>query len=260
MTRTLPSGYEAETIAARYRAAYLVTLAFDSGTLYFWTGIGNLSYGGNTFTGTGNLGDVSIVTETADMRPTGATLKLSGVASSLISIMLGEHYQGRAATIRYAVFDANWAMVEALTVFAGRMDVMRLIDAGELVEVTLTVEHRMIAFDRPQEVYFYTHVDQQRLYSGDLGLEFVAPLADKTIYWGRVQPGAVPSGGSGGGTSGGDPSGGAPGGQVGDPGVPGGSGYVDAPGDDDGVVNSVGGQVGDHGVPGGSGYFDSQDD
>lgn len=205
MTRTLPSGYEAETTAARFRAAYLVTLSFDSGTLYFWTGIGDLSYGGNTFTGTGNLGDVSIVSETTDMRPTGATLKLSGVSSSLISIMLSEHYQGRSATIRYAVFDVNWAMVEALTVFAGRMDVMRLVDAGELVEITLTVEHRMIAFDRPQEVYFYTHVDQQRLYSGDLGLEFVAPLADKTIYWGRVQPSAAPSsGGTGGGTTGGD--------------------------------------------------------
>lgn len=253
MTRTLPTGYEAQTTASLFRAAYLVSLAFDSGTLYFWTGIGDLSYGGNTYTGTGNLGDVSLVTETADMRPTGATLRLSGVASSLISIMLSEHYQGRAAVIRYAVFDANWAMVEALTVFSGKMDVMRLVDAGQTSDIELTVEHRMIAFDRPQEVYFYTHVDQQRLYSGDLGLEFVASLVDKTIYWGRVQPGASPSPGTGsGGVSGGS------GGQVGDPGVPGGSGYVES---DDGDGSTPGGtSVGDPGVFGGSGYVEHVED
>ena len=218
MARSLHADVITELSAARYRAAYMVDLGFDAptGTQRFWTGVGSLTYSGNTYTGTGNLGNVSIVEEAAEVRPAGVRLSLSGVAASLLSIALGEQYQGRAATVYLAFFNEQWVMVGTpVTIYAGKIDVFGFVDSGAECELWITVENRLADFERPGEVYFFTDLDQQRKYAGDRGFEFTAVLVDKTFFWGRVQPGnqdsdsvappPPPSSGGGGGDVGGDP-------------------------------------------------------
>ncbi len=119
------------------RADALVHFAFDSGAVRFWSGIGDLVWEGNTCVGAGGLGSVGTVEESAPIRAAGAAFKLSGIPSSLVSIVFAEHYQGRSCTMWLAFFDAAGArIVDPVQVFSGRIDVMHTTDARRLMAGT----------------------------------------------------------------------------------------------------------------------------
>lgn len=209
MTRSIDAGPLADIQSATPRIGWLVDLLIDSGSLFMWTGVGPLSANGNTYTGTGNLGSVSGIGETVEVRPTGITLRLSGVASSLISIVASEHLQGRTAKVYLATFTDAGVLEGTVLMFQGRIDNPQTDDDGTEGTITIPVENRLADFDRPNQTLFYTHEDQQNLYSGDLAFEFVEALVEQDIYWGQKQPKAKTTtvtgggGGSGGGGSGG---------------------------------------------------------
>jgi hypothetical protein len=62
---------------------------------------------------------------------------------------------------------------------------MTIQDTGETSVLTITAESRLIDMNRARERRF-TDADQQQLYPGDLGLQYVAGLQDKEFPWGRV--------------------------------------------------------------------------
>jgi hypothetical protein len=57
----------------------LVSLAMASGTVYVWSGLGNLTYNGNTYQGVGALGKISEITENSDVQADGISVMLSGI-------------------------------------------------------------------------------------------------------------------------------------------------------------------------------------
>ena len=79
------------------------------------------------------------------------------------------------------------------------MDTMVLNDGGETATIQVTVENRLIEFERTR-IRRYTAEDQKIDYPNDKGLEFVAEMAEKEIVWGRA------SVGTGGGAGNGDPA------------------------------------------------------
>ena len=64
------------------------------------------------------------------------------------------------------------------------MDVMQLSDDGQSSILTMTAENRLVDFRRTRELR-YTDEEQQNLFTGDVGLEFVTAIQEKTIYWGN---------------------------------------------------------------------------
>ena len=64
------------------------------------------------------------------------------------------------------------------------MDIMKIDEQAETSTITINLENRLIAFDRPKERRF-TNEDQLQRFSGDKGLEFVPDLQDKEIVWGK---------------------------------------------------------------------------
>jgi len=52
---------------------FAIELEFDSGPLRLWTGVGTLVFEGVSYTGTGNLLDVSSIEETTEIAVRGAT-------------------------------------------------------------------------------------------------------------------------------------------------------------------------------------------
>jgi len=68
MSRVLSSGMQAVAIADVVRPIFLVRMVFDSGEspneLNLWSGVGDLSYDSETYTGVGDLLRISSVTET----------------------------------------------------------------------------------------------------------------------------------------------------------------------------------------------------
>lgn len=153
-----------------------VELMFDSGALRIWSGIGNKSIGGQTYTGTGSLLSVGGIEESDGLSAPGASISLNGVDSSLVSLAIQEPYQNRDCRI---LLGSGGDFFE---IFSGFMDVMTIEDNGETCIINLTVESRLIILDRKVPLR-YTQETQNSLYPGDTFFSTVASLQDKKVDW-----------------------------------------------------------------------------
>lgn len=169
-------------------AAYLIKLEFDSGDVNAWTGLGNLQYSGDTYTGGGELIQLQPIRETIDTRAVGYQLGLSGIPSSLVSLALSEDYQGRSGTISMGFFHQNSASLRdnPIVLFRGQMDNMNILDTGKTAVITVNLESKMIRLRTPKESR-YTHSEQLNRYPNDDSFKFVAQIANASIYWGDVE-------------------------------------------------------------------------
>lgn len=183
MPRSLPGALLTASQQDAITPIMMVALDFSSGFVRAHTGVGTIVYGGNSYLGVGTLGGISTVQETGELGANGVTLTLSGVDPANISRALGEHYQGRSATIYLGLADtATSVLIDAVTLFKGRMDT-QTITLGEQGAISLKIESPVADWARPR-VRRYNNADQQKLYPGDKGLEFAEQTVDKTIKWG----------------------------------------------------------------------------
>lgn len=169
----------------------LVRLGFDSGDVlatnapfdidYDWDG----DTSDETFLGVGNLGQVRRLEESVDVQPYSIEILLSGVQTSLVSIAVGENYQGRDCRVWLAFLNqTTHAIIGApLLMFRGRMDVMKL-KLGATATIQVTAHSRLADWDRPR-IRRATNEDQRERWPGDLGFEFGAETSEKELVWGR---------------------------------------------------------------------------
>ena len=184
MARGITSALNTEVNASELEPIFLVDLDFDGGSLYFWTGVTPLSWGGNEYIGVGNLISISSISETSDVRAVGVGLSMSGLPASLISIALTEDYQGRPVKIRFGVMSGGAVVADPYLIFDGRMDTMTIDDAGDSATINLAAESRLIDLERPR-IRRYTPEDQKSDFPNDTGLDYVPVIQDVSIQWGR---------------------------------------------------------------------------
>lgn len=184
---------------------FAVQFDFDSQPIRVWTGTGTLVYEGLSYTGTGNLLNVSSIEETSEMAVRGATLTMTGIPSELLSLALQEPYQGRTCTIYFGMFRKGALLTESsvyllkedggkifletqetsLTqLFTGYMDEMNIEEGADFATIEMRVENKLIDLERAR-VRRFTSAYQKSKYPGDKGLDFVEDLQDKEIVWGR---------------------------------------------------------------------------
>lgn len=190
MTRPLTAAVITELIAKEIHVGLLVELDTSAGAVRVWSGIGNITWSGMTFTGVGELGAISPIRESgAEVRADALTLELSGIPSALISTALTTQYQGRSAQVwlvfftAAAPFTAAGIVNDPVLLFKGRMDVMHIDEGPDTATITVTAESRLADLSRPR-IRRYTDEDQKELFVGDKGLEFVAGLQDAEVHWG----------------------------------------------------------------------------
>lgn len=191
MTRTLTNDVITQINSAEISPILLFEAEFASTTFRGWTGVGDLSYGGNTYLGTGNLISVSNITEESDGSARGISVTLNGLPSSIVYIALSDVRQNKSGKIYLGFLDNGSLVSSPVLVFEGRLDVPTMNENPDGASLTITYESRLIDLERPR-VQRYTHEDQQRLYSGDLGCEFVPTLQDLSITWGKGTNNNVP--------------------------------------------------------------------
>jgi len=197
MSRSLTSAMQSAVTADLVRPITLVQCAFDSGNLNLWNGIGDLTVDGVDYVGAGTLLNISAISESAELTANGITVALSGVTEPLISKARDEDYQGRELKVLLGIINEDGTVsVDPVVLFSGFMDTMSLNDGGETATIQVSVENRLIEFERTR-VRRYTAEDQKIDYPNDKGLEFVAEMAEKEIVWGRssVSTAAGPDGG-----------------------------------------------------------------
>jgi|18_taG_2_1085343.scaffolds.fasta_scaffold73020_2 hypothetical protein len=184
MARDITSGFETEIEASTLRPIIMMHAAFDSGDLRFWTGIGELTYDSETWTGSGDLLKMEPVTESQSLSANGVAFELSGIPASLVAIALLEHYQGRTIEAFFGVLDEDFALIaDPYKVFSGFMDVMDLSDDGETATITVNCESDLVILKESGERR-YTPEDQKQDYANDLGLDFVPIIQDIELAFG----------------------------------------------------------------------------
>jgi hypothetical protein len=163
---------------------FAVDIDFDSGPLYVWTGYGDLTIGSKTYLGAGQLINISSVEETTEIEAKGASITLTGIPSSFLALALTQPYQGRECRIYFGMTSAPSDYAE---VFTGELDQMNISEEADTCTIAVTAENVLIKLERPV-VRRFTNQDQKSRFPTDKGLEFVADLQDKEIFWGKANP------------------------------------------------------------------------
>lgn len=208
MSRDLTQSIIDNLDAAEIRPFFAVELYFDTQTLYMWTGLGDFVFNEQTYIGTGQFLEISELQETAEISAKGATISLSGIPSDLISLAIGEPYQGRKCKILFGLLglEGDFLLLEngsfllfensdkinvfegtAMSmdeVFNGYIDQMTIAEGAETSTITVSVESRLIDLERAR-IFRYNDQNQKARYANDKGFEFVEDLQDKQFNWGR---------------------------------------------------------------------------
>lgn len=181
MSRTgAPSDFSADSL----QPFLAVEALFDSGDVRLWGGYGDLTIDGEEYTGGGSLLNISGVQESGEISAQGASVVLSGLDASIISIALTENYQNRSCRIIIGTLNSDGQVGAFYTLFKGRIDTMTIEEGGDTASIAVSLENRLIDLERPR-ARRYTNEDQQSLYPGDTGFSYVNDIQDKTIDWGR---------------------------------------------------------------------------
>lgn len=183
MSRSLPAALATEFGKDQLELFYAVELAFDSGTLRFWTGYGDLIADGQTWMGSGLVMAISNSQENTDLSANGLSLTFSGLNTTVIAFVLGENYRGRVAKVYVGAF-ASGSPTDLYQIWAGRMDTMTFVENGQTATVQITIENILIDLERPR-LRLYTDEEQKGRFPGDESLSKVAGLQDAQIIWGR---------------------------------------------------------------------------
>jgi hypothetical protein len=183
-TRDINAATLAASAASTIQPVLFAKLQLDEGDILAHTQLGDLTFGGDTYTGIGQFGGISSADEVSDLSRTPVSLTLSNIPPAMAAVVLGQHYQGRTATVYLGYLDLTTRLlVDDPTIFY-----RGLIDTADIQQdasftITLSVESRFAAWDNPL-VRRYNNSDQQSLFPGDTGLQFIEQAADKQIVWG----------------------------------------------------------------------------
>ena len=208
MSRDIPVGFSDAVEAPTVDVFFAIELFFDTSTLRFWSGLGEVVLDGETYVGSGQMIQISSVDETLDVSAKGATLTLSGLPSDLLSLAIQEPYQGRKCKIYFGIRDNKAQFLQQedddyiLTetgayidtsvipvnvmaeIFTGYIDQMNIDEGAESSSIAVYVESRLIDLQRPRERR-YTSESQKSRFPNDRGFEFVEDLQAKKFQWGR---------------------------------------------------------------------------
>ena len=142
----------------------------------------DMTLNGVTYLGTRGLGKIDEIkdtsAETAQLK-----FEMSGVPSSHIALALAEPVQGKAVRIKVAIFDpATYQLLDVRLRWAGRLDVMTIVDSANTATLSVTAEHAGIDLLRPVNSIF-SDAEQRRLAPGDLFCQYVSDQAEQRVVW-----------------------------------------------------------------------------
>lgn len=187
MSRDLTAGMVTASTGEVFRPFVAVELHFSTGflrlnstdrTLTFNTGASP----SDDFLGAGQMGTMSVVEESAELKNYSIDMELRGIPNDLIAAALGSDYQGRPARIWLGMMDVDFSVISDPTiVFDGLMDSMSA-ELGETATITLRAQSRLARWEQPPQSR-YTNEEQQNLFPGDLGLQFMPQMVEKEIIW-----------------------------------------------------------------------------
>ena len=85
MPRPMSSDMLAAIQAAQVLPAIFIQAQFLTGTVYIWSGYGNISWNGHTWSGVGTLLSISPIDEGSNIEARGISIGLSGLDNAMLA-------------------------------------------------------------------------------------------------------------------------------------------------------------------------------
>lgn len=183
MSRSLSAAYLTELGKRTLRPAFLVH-AETTTAVKVWSGIGSITVDSITYTGVGDLGDISNVTETTDLRATNLSFTLSGLPAGNVSWSLDDTDQGAVVTVYLVFFDENQALVDTtpITVYKGIIDTISISLNKDAATIQVNTINRLAILGNTNTSR-YTPEDFRAKNSGNPSLDFIPAIQDKEFIW-----------------------------------------------------------------------------
>lgn len=143
----------------------------------------NLLWDGVTYMGAGAMGAIGQIDDSPG-EIKGLNFQLIGVDSAYIALALDDAavVQGTAVTIRTAILDSNYQVMDAPVEWEGRLDTMSVEEDGETCTISVSAESTAVDLLRGSALT-YSDSDQQYLHPGDRVFEFINSQANTPVVW-----------------------------------------------------------------------------
>ena len=179
------------------RAILFLQIDLDSGTERVHSWLGSISWGGNSWTGVGDLAELPELNENQDTKPDALRVALNGLTPDVVAMIDTQDIYRRGVTMYLGALDEDYQLVEDPgVIFSGIAEQARVtIGDPDGDMVMLEAESELYQLQRAKNVV-YSNAQLQSEYSGDLGLQFIDQVADAKTVWRGRNPVRLGAGGS----------------------------------------------------------------
>ncbi|WP_311270487.1 hypothetical protein [Sphingobium sp. WCS2017Hpa-17] len=155
------------------------------------TGNATITYGGETWSAIGGLGQIDTIGEGTDGSAVGVKATLFQVPAEFRDDVADQATRGCLYELFVGALDAGYKNVIGFKkIWKGRLDTYEIVDAGETITVSAGGESRMRDQRRPA-IKRFTDWWQQRKYPGDVALQYVKAMVEVQILWAKARQDAV---------------------------------------------------------------------
>lgn len=138
---------------------------------------------GDTYYGTGAMGEISPLEEGAENRSYGFTLQLSGIPGNWAEYLRGQDVQGRMVTVRLGFVDEQYDVIGSEIITVGRMDTQD-VQAGATTAVLVSCEGIGVDWERAR-VRRCTDADHRARHPTDGFFKYQAAMENLILSWGK---------------------------------------------------------------------------
>lgn len=189
--KTLSPAFDQALRASHVRRAYLAEINHPGGTVYLWSGIGDLVWNSNTFKGLGRMGRISGVGETNEVRVAEQTWSLivpeidDPDDVSVLDDLVSQVIRGRLGKLWVALFNQFNQIIDDPVQIAETVFDNQGLDVPEDGAARIVLNGTSAIFDvRRAANVALTNEQQQADYSGDTGFDRIpTEVAQKAVRW-----------------------------------------------------------------------------
>lgn len=162
-------------------------------TIRVWSGLGDITFSDEVYTGVGDLGQFENIKETSQLRSHTVAFTLSGVPSTTISDIFNFQYQGRPITLWMAITDTTISpgfLNNPIIAFKGSMENAEIHEGREFSVIKVNAINNLANLEKAINRRFTPFDHRERLAVGvrDQGFDKVTRLQEQEIPWGLPGP------------------------------------------------------------------------
>lgn len=182
MTRPLTARM-AEALKGGRPQIILCEIDHPSGTFRCWSGIGNLAWDGETWTGIGTLGAITPVQQTSDVSIQEINFVLSGVDAATLG-MLSEIVRNRSGRAWIACLDGRQQVIPDPYLFVDSQLDYQTLNADEQSNAQIQITARMGFYTLQRGIdEAWTPQNHKLTYPNDIGLDMIPGLQNQDLLW-----------------------------------------------------------------------------